>query len=194
MMGLENDREHGGPFDYRSILTSMLGWVVERAGGDRLGPLIEREVWQPIGAEFDADLTVDAHGTAMADGGLCATLRDLARFGQLWMGQGKIGERRIVPEEWVADTLTGGPDSREAFEPSGDFPHLPRAFYRNKWWVFDPERPLFGALGINGQKIYIDIPGETVIVKLSTYPTALDDELDAHTFAGCAAIVRELNS
>ena len=31
-----------------------------------------------MGAEFDAEITVDAHGNAMADGGVCATLRDLA--------------------------------------------------------------------------------------------------------------------
>ncbi len=193
MKGLENDREHGGPFDYRSILTSMLGWVVERAGGARLNELIAREVWQPMGAEFDAEITVDAHGTAMADGGLCATLRDMARFGQLWVELGERDGRRIVPEEWVEDTLTGGADSREAFEPSGDFPSLPDAFYRNKWWVLDPKRPRFSALGINGQKVWIDVPTETVVVKLSTYPTALDDGLDALTFAAASAIAETLS-
>ena len=152
----------------------MLGWVVERAGGARLSELITREVWQPIGAEFDAEITVDAHGTAMADGGMCATLRDLARFGELWLRQGKLDGHRIVPEEWVADTLAGGSDSREAFLASGDWPELPNAFYRNKWWMLDSERPRFAALGINGQKIWIDPPTETVVVKLSTYPAALD--------------------
>jgi CubicO group peptidase (beta-lactamase class C family) len=193
MAGLENDRPHGGPFDYRSILTSMLGWVVERAGGARLADLIAREVWQPIGAEFDAEITVDGHGTAMADGGMCATLRDLARFGALWLGQGKLDGGRIIPEEWVADTLAGGPDSHEAFLASGDWPELPNSFYRNKWWMLDSERPRFAALGINGQKIWIDPPTETVVVKLSTYPTALDDRLDALTFAAAAAIARTLS-
>ena len=78
---LPNDGPHGGPFRYRSILTDVLGWVLERAGGARLHELIARELWQPMGAEFDAEVTVDGHGNAMADGGVCATLRDLARFG-----------------------------------------------------------------------------------------------------------------
>ena len=158
MAGLENDRSHGGPFDYRSILTSMLGWVVERAAGARLSELIAREVWQPIGAEFDADITVDGHGNAMADGGLCATLRDLARFGDLWLQNGRVDGLRIVPEDWVTDTFAGGADSRDAFRRSGDFPEFPQAFYRNKWWVFDGEHPRYAALGINGQKIWIDGP------------------------------------
>ena len=85
---LHNDGEHGGPFRYRSILTDVLGWVLEKAGGARLHDLIARLLWQPMGAEFDAEITVDAHGNAMADGGVCATLRDVGRFGLLFAAGG----------------------------------------------------------------------------------------------------------
>ena len=85
---LRNKTKHGGPFDYRSVLTDVLGWVMERAAGARLPDLMSRELWQPMGAEFDAEITVDARGNAMADGGMSCTLRDLARFGQL------LGRRR----------------------------------------------------------------------------------------------------
>ena len=37
-----NQGPHGGPFDYRSILTDMLAWVMERASGMRLAELISR--------------------------------------------------------------------------------------------------------------------------------------------------------
>ena len=56
---LQNDGPHGGPFRYRSILTDVLAWVIERAAGERLHELISRELWQPMGAEFDAEITVD---------------------------------------------------------------------------------------------------------------------------------------
>src|SRR5579862_6315750 len=78
---LHNDGPHGGPFRYRSILTDVLAWVLERAGGARFHELISRELWMPMGAEFDAEVTLDAHGNPMADGGISATLRDLGRFG-----------------------------------------------------------------------------------------------------------------
>ena len=42
-----------------------------------------------MGAEFDAEITVDARGNAMADGGICATLRDLGRFGLLFAADGQ---------------------------------------------------------------------------------------------------------
>ena len=68
---VRNDGQHGGPFRYRSILTDVLAWVIERAAGARLHELIAAELWQPMGAEFDAEITVDAHGNPMADGGIC---------------------------------------------------------------------------------------------------------------------------
>jgi CubicO group peptidase (beta-lactamase class C family) len=50
---LVNDGPHGGPFRYRSILTDVLGWVLERAAGRRFSDLLAGELWQPMGAEHD---------------------------------------------------------------------------------------------------------------------------------------------
>src|SRR5262249_58542454 len=66
-------------FRYRSILTDVLGWVLERAAGQRFSDLVASALWQPLGAEHDADITLDAHGHALADGGISATLRDAGR-------------------------------------------------------------------------------------------------------------------
>jgi CubicO group peptidase (beta-lactamase class C family) len=171
---LSNDGPHGGPFRYRSILTDVLAWVVERAAGDRLHQLIARELWQPMGAEFDAEITVDARGNPMADGGICATLRDLARFGQLFLQRGRAGDRAIVPEAWIDDTITGAPDGAAAFAGGDDTPGFPAgAHYRNCWWVRDPGVPFYHGSGINGQNVFVHVPSQTVVAKLSTWPTAL---------------------
>jgi CubicO group peptidase (beta-lactamase class C family) len=176
---LRNDGPHGGPFRYRSILTDVLAWVIERAAGERLHQLISRELWQPMGAEFDAEITVDAHGNPMADGGICATLRDLARFGQLYLQQGRAEGRQIVPGAWIEDTIRGAPDGAEAFAGAGPVPGDPAgAHYRNCWWVRDPGLPFYYASGINGQNVFVHVPAQTVVVKLSTWPTALSPAAD----------------
>mgnify|MGYP002134453859 CR=1 FL=1 len=54
----------------------------------RLAELVSSELWAPMGAEEDACFTVDPTGFACACGGLNATLRDLARFGQLYVAGG----------------------------------------------------------------------------------------------------------
>src|SRR5262249_8568037 len=74
---------HGGVVTYRSAGTDMLGWVCERAAGSRMADLVSRLLWIPMGAERDADITCDQLGSAVHDGGMSATARDLARFGQL---------------------------------------------------------------------------------------------------------------
>jgi CubicO group peptidase (beta-lactamase class C family) len=190
---LKNDGPHGGPFRYRSILTDVLGWVIERAGGARLPELISREVWQPMGAEFDAEVTVDAHGNAMADGGMCATLRDLARFGQLFGNAGRRGSRQIVPKAWIADILKGAPDGREAFAAGADAEdRRPGAHYRNKWWVVAPHVPAYAGLGINGQMIFVHVPARVVIAKFSTWAGALDARAERWTFDANFAIADAL--
>jgi CubicO group peptidase (beta-lactamase class C family) len=172
---LHNDGPHGGAFRYRSILTDVLGWVLERAGGARLHELIERLIWRPMGAEFDAEITVDARGNAMADGGICATLRDLARFGLLFSETGRRSSRwDVVPAPWLGDTMTGAPDGAAAFIAAEEpLRSTPGAHYRNCWWVSEPAVPFFYAAGINGQHVLVHQPSQVVIAKLSTWPSAL---------------------
>jgi CubicO group peptidase (beta-lactamase class C family) len=175
---LQNARPHGGPFDYRSILTDMLAWVMERAAGDRLANLISAHLWQPMGAEFDAEITVDGEGNPMADGGICTTLRDLGRFGQLLANNGRRDGVPVIPESWIDDTLSPGPDSVDAFLASEpDAEQVRRgSFYRNQFWIFDPDAPIYRCSGINGQSILVHGPAEVVIAKFSTWPVAWSEE------------------
>ncbi|HEX9623036.1 MAG TPA: serine hydrolase [Streptosporangiaceae bacterium] len=192
---LSNDGSHGGPFRYRSILTDVLAWVIERAAGERLNELIARELWRPIGAEFDADISVDAHGNPMADGGISATLRDIARFGQLYLRRGRAGRRQVLPAWWVDDTVRGAADGPAAFTGGDNPPGYPAgAHYRNCWWVRDPTLPLFHASGINGQHVFVHRPAELVVAKLSTWPVALSPMLIGQTVAAAHAIAATLMS
>jgi CubicO group peptidase (beta-lactamase class C family) len=190
---LENKGPHGGPFDYRSVLTDMLAWVMERASGVRLPALISRHLWQPMGASFDADITVDAHGNAMADGGICTTLSDLARFGQVLLDDGRRGDTQVIPRTWLRDTLTPDPDTRSAFEASEDrheFP--PTAYYRNQFWVIDPEARIFQCSGINGQTVFVHGPSNVVIAKFSTWPDAWTPRFSTTTRLGLTSIAEQV--
>lgn len=190
---LSNDGEHGGPFRYRSVLTDVLAWVLERAAGARLHELIRDLLWAPMGAEFDAEITLDAHGNPMADGGISATLRDLGRFGLLLLQNGRVGGRTIVPRSWIEDTVRGAPDGPLAFR-RGDNPpgYLRSSHYRNCWWVHDPVAPFFYASGINGQNVFVHPPSQTVVVKLSSWPVALSPGMRRATVRGVLAIAEAL--
>jgi CubicO group peptidase (beta-lactamase class C family) len=180
MRTLDNARDHGGPFEYRSILTDVLGWVLEEAGGASFATLYSDHVWSLLGAEWDAEVTVGAGGCALTDGGICTTLRDLGRFGLMHLQRGSIAGRRILDESWVAELMRPTPDLVAAFAASPDkraFPDYPDAHYRNQWWVLDSALGIYTGSGINGQMLFVHEPTHTVVVKLSTWPVAWDPRL-----------------
>jgi CubicO group peptidase (beta-lactamase class C family) len=188
---LDNARPHGELFEYRSILTDLLGWILERVTETPYAELVSRELWSQIGAEHDAEITIH-RGITLPDGGMCVTLRDLARFGLLNLREGRVGERQVVPREWVLDSRHGDDASRQAFENSDRADERPGWLYRNQWWVIDPERGISTALGIHGQFAYINPPAGVVCVKLSTWPEALDLEKSGICLAAFAAIAEWL--
>ncbi len=85
---------HGtGPFRYCSLATDVLGWVAARVGGASFAEVLSRELWSCIGAEQDAAILLDHRGFAIVEGGICTTLRDLARLG-LHVPRGRPRARR----------------------------------------------------------------------------------------------------
>src|SRR5580700_4487147 len=87
---LQAEAPHGERFLYRSAESDVLGWVCERAAGLPMAELISELIWAPMGAEHDALLLHDGLGAAVHDGGLCATARDVARFGQMLLDGGLV--------------------------------------------------------------------------------------------------------
>ena len=162
----EQVREHGEKFHYRSIESDVLAHCLERVTGTRLAELVSRELWQPLGCEESASFTVDPAGYALASGGLNATLRDYARFGQLLLQQGRLDDIQLVPADWIADihnadhSLFGEPYTKAA----------PNGGYRNQFWLEDVDRPGFMARGVFGQLIYVDPAADMVMIKLSSWP------------------------
>ena len=142
LLSLRQDGPHGGPFDYRSCETDVLGWVIEAATGRRFADVAAELVWSRIGAEFDANIGVDSEGSGMFDGGMSATLGDLARFGLMILRNGtSLTGDQVVPAWWVDDSFAGGPDSLRAFADSPGDNRMPGGFYRNQFWIPDAQRP-----------------------------------------------------
>jgi CubicO group peptidase (beta-lactamase class C family) len=186
---LGREGPHGGSFSYRSADSDMLGWVCERASGTRMADLISTLLWQPIGAEADAEITCDPLGCAVHDGGVSAVARDLARFGQMLVDDG----RGVVPEAWLADVRAPSPGVREAFASTDNEYVLPGGWYRSQFWVIPggvdgAGAPVMVCLGIHGQLIYADRAARTVVVKFSSWPDPQHTGYLLDTLRACAAL------
>ena len=161
---------HGEQFGYRTVNTEVLGWIVERVGGATVAEQLQRRIWGRMGMEQDAYYQVDAVGTPFAGGGLNASLRDLARFGEMMLQGGRWQGRQIIPAEVVEDIRFGS--NVAPFAASDYGKKLPGWSYRNMWWVSNNADGAFMARGVHGQAIYIDPAAEMVIVRLASNPNA----------------------
>jgi CubicO group peptidase (beta-lactamase class C family) len=187
ILGLrETIRPHGTAFEYRSVETDVLAFVMERVTGKRLPQLLSDELWQKMGAEENACFTVDSAGYALAEGGLNACLRDYGRFGQLILEGG--GE--IIPSLWIEATRNG---NHKMF--GGRYAEtLPGGAYHNKFWIEDSKSRSIMARGVFGQLIYINWDYGMVMVKLSSWPDFLNPKFEKATYAAAHSIGKRLSN
>ncbi|MEO8329221.1 MAG: serine hydrolase [Candidatus Nanopelagicales bacterium] len=174
LASLRKSGEHGRVFQYCSANTDVLSWILERISGREYPGLLTADLWSRIGAEYDAFVTVDQGGFASANGGVCVTLRDLARFGRVVLdgGVGPDGTT-VIPPAWIADIRRGG-DPKAAEESMGEA--HPNGSYRNQFWLTGDEHGCFYGVGIHGQYIWMNPAADVVIAKLSTLPDADDTD------------------
>jgi CubicO group peptidase (beta-lactamase class C family) len=94
---VEKDGTHGGCLHYVSPNTDLMGWVIERATGERYADVVSDLLWRSMGAARSAYITVDRLGAPRFPGGFCATTGDLARLGLLLAEGGIYAGKQIVP-------------------------------------------------------------------------------------------------
>jgi hypothetical protein len=194
LLTLQQKSPHGGPFEYRSCETDVLGWICEAAAGLPMPQLMSEVLWSKLGARNDATIGIDSVGTGFFDGGINTCLSDLARFGSLFLngGTSPTGER-VVSLSWIADTFAGGLDSRAAFAASPGDNRMPGGMYRNKVWFPYPGNNVLVCLGIHGQMIYVNRAANLVAAKLSSWPLPQDATKMFPTIAAFDAIAAQFS-
>jgi CubicO group peptidase (beta-lactamase class C family) len=100
--------------------------------------------------------------------------------------------RQVVAPSWIADTLSGGPDSRAAFAASRDAGRFPGGLYRNQCWRPDAGEDVVLCLGIHGQMIYVHRPTGMVAAKLSSWAVPDDAGKLRATVAAFDAVAAQL--
>jgi len=127
----------------------------------------------------------------VVEGGICVTPRDLARFGLLWLDDGTVAGRRVVPASRMERLRERDEHLVAAFaEARRDDPSI--LLYHDCWWVVDPEAGVWCGRGINGQRLLVHHPSRTVVAAVSTWPEKMDDRLSGLMDATHEAITAHL--
>jgi len=191
LVTLRKAGEHGAVFEYKTVHTEVMCWIMTRVTGIPLAQMLSDRIWTQIGCEEDGYLAVDSIGVAMGGGGLSACLRDMCRFGELMRCDGAWHGKQLVPAE-VVDDIRHGSDPAK-FAPAG-YTLLPGYSYRNMWWVSHNPLGVFEGRGIHGQRLYIAPQAELVIARFSSHPiatSAANDPVTLPAFAALCQLVKE---
>jgi CubicO group peptidase (beta-lactamase class C family) len=187
---------HGSEFRYISPNADVMGWVLERATNTDFAELASKELWSKLGAERDAYVLLDGSQAAYTDPGLNMTLRDLGRFSQMVLQFGLYNGQQIVAGDWIEDIRHGGDPEAWRRGPAYSYYRTLSGYengsYRSYWYVADPRRGHFAAIGLAGQLIVIDPPSNTIVVKFSSHATPAIAQYDIE-YAGAIAIVDALS-
>lgn len=175
---VQKQGEHGSSFSYKTINTDVLGWLISRVTGQPITEVLSEKIWSKIGAEQDGFFNVDSIGTPFAGGGLNAGLRDMARFGQMILDEGRVGQKQIISETVIRNIRRGG--DRQAFANAG-YSLLEGWSYRSMWWITHNKDGAFMARGVHGQSLYIDPKADMVIARFASHPIAKNAAIDPTT-------------
>lgn len=177
--------EHGAAFGYKTVNADAAGWLIARTTGSSVAEYLSNRIWAKIGSEREAFYTVDSIGTPFAGGGFNATLRDMARFGQLVLNEGEWNGARVIPAEAIARIREGG--DRDVFAKAG-YDLLPGWSYRGMWWISHDEHGSFAARGVHGQTVWIDPTADMVIVRFASNPVAANAANDPTSLPAYRAV------
>lgn len=156
----------GTRWEYTSGNTLILGGVLRDSVGGGAPGLIRfahRELFDPLGMHHVL-MEFDAAQTLIGSTRIYASARDWASFGQLYLDDGVIGGRRILPAGWSAYVSRQTLDS---IYGSGFWTNTGTAADGSHYIAGMPGDAYF-ASGLNGQRIVIVPSRRLVIVRLGS--------------------------
>lgn len=176
----------GTHFKYNDVRVNLLAYALLQVYREPLPQVLKREVMDKIGASStwrwhgyeNSWVTLDGlkvqsvSGGGHFGGGLFINTEDHARFGLLFLNQGKVGNTQVIPTEWIQRIRV---------------PTDVRPDYGYMWWLNTQNRisqapkSAYFAAGFGGNYIYVDEENDLVIVLrwIPKMPEVINAFLDA---------------
>lgn len=160
----------GTRYKYNDVRVNLLAYALLQVFRQPLPQVLRERIMDPIGAsntwrwygyenswvELDGQRMQSVSGGGHFGGGLFISTADHARFGLLHLRDGRWGEARLFPADWMATATT---------------PSATKDDYGLLWWLNTgrraiPEAPESAcwAAGFGGNYIYVDRENDLVIV------------------------------
>nr|WP_181305251.1 serine hydrolase [Rufibacter sp. XAAS-G3-1] len=163
-------KEPGTFYEYNDVRINRLSLSLLRLWKKPLPQVLKEQIMNPIGAsdtwqylpyknsyvEVEGKRLPSVSGGTRWGGGLWINTRDEARFGYLFLRQGKWKNQQIVSQDWVQQATTPGPHGP-------DYGYLWWLNTQKKQWPNAPTTS-FAALGAGSNTIWVDPEHDLVVV------------------------------
>jgi CubicO group peptidase (beta-lactamase class C family) len=182
-LALPFEKTPGTAFKYNNANPQIVGAVIRRAlGKESYASYLSRTLWCGLGNGPATLWSESEDGAPRFYAGLNAGLHDWARLGQLLLDKGKVGDKQVVPAEWIAAMTTpsaananygylawlGSPaDGSREYSPEAGMVAKHSAPFVAKDVIFID--------GFGGQRVYIVPSAKLVIARTGETDMGWDD-------------------
>ena len=157
----------GVQMEYSTGSTHLLSAILTKATGTSTWQFAQETLARPLGFSL-APWPRDPQGIYFGGNEMVMTPKQMLAFGELYRNKGRFGDKQVIPEAWVRDSLR--PRTRSPRNNQG---------YGYGWWSRDfAGYETFFAWGYGGQYIFI-VP-ELEVVVVTTSSTAVGEERRSH--------------
>jgi len=147
----------GQAFLYSSVQTNLVSAILAKASGLSTKALAEKYVCGPLGISFP-QWYQDPQGYYLGAHAMYISPRDMARFGFLYLQNGRIDAQQIVPAAWIEESW------RCTGHSGWDWGPVQNEGYGYQWWMGKlGGTDIFFAAGKGGQFI-ITVPDLEMVV------------------------------
>ena len=158
ILRLPASSEPGTRFSYSTGVSHVMSAVLTEASGMSTCEFAHRFLFEPLGIEAEF-WGVDPQGYFTGGHSVSMTAREMARFGQLFLSEGRWQGEQLVPGWWVAASTSPQVDIGNNY-----------AGYGYYWWLNHiAAYDMHSALGAGGQILHIIPDLEIVMVTTHGY-------------------------
>lgn len=148
MIDLKLVEDPGSNFIYCNGASSLLTAIIQKTTGQEAFEFARKHLFSPLGVQ---DIHWKSHnGISIGYSDITMRPLDMARFGYLFLKEGRWNEKQIISQEWIADSTKKQIDNGETYG------------YGYQWWVIDPD--IYAARGAYGQRIFVSKEKDMIVV------------------------------
>jgi CubicO group peptidase (beta-lactamase class C family) len=164
----------GAHWSYCGGATALLARLIAKGSGKTLHAFAREHLFDPLGIG-PTEWATGTDGEPFAASGARMSVRDLARIETMMLHGGKVGERAVVPGEWVTRCTTPLVSADEVRRYGYQWFIMDIAFGKPKGWAPGRLERMWWAQGEGGQRLFI-IPALELVVAITAGDYSKEDQ------------------